>query len=72
MTVQVNLTWVLGETATMTIETLCRSLNVTAIVPLGAVDTREHSLIGAAATVNKSAVIQSTISWQQKWINHNE
>lgn len=47
--VQVNLIWVLGETATITIETLWTSLNVTAIVPLGAVDTREQGVIEAAA-----------------------
>lgn len=63
-TVQVNLTWVLGETATMAIDTLWAALSVTAIVPLGAVDTRVQGAIGAAA--NKSAVKHSIISWQQE------
>ncbi len=65
-TVQVNLTWVLGETATMAIETLWAAVSVTAIVPLGAVDTRVQGAIEAAAAANKSAVKHSTISWKQE------
>ena len=48
----------------MTIETLWASLNVTAIVPLGAVDTREQGVIEAAA--KRVLLKHSTISWQQK------
>ena len=61
MVSQTNLIWVLGETATIPIKTVCRlvgSENVTSIVPLGAADTRVQGAIETVVNIVAAPVLK--------------
>ena len=62
MAAQVNLTWVLGEAATIPIATVWAALNVTSIVPLGAADTRVQGAMELPVFKRPMTVRHSVIS----------